>query len=129
MANYSGNLKAEFISRWERKLLEDFIYTDKEIGPILVNKDYVTDFASVRALRIWLTPIYATLVGYGNGAATIHDALYEAQEHDRKTCDQVFFRALRDEGTALWRSYIFYYGIRLTGWKAYNDCKKAKTAN
>lgn len=124
MSKFSGNLKTEQISRWEHRLLEDLVYTDDEVGSITVPKEYVTDFASVRSLRIWLNPLYATLVGYGNSSAAVHDALYEHQLFDRKTCDEVFFRALRSEGTAKWRSYIFYWGIRATGWKVYNDYKK-----
>lgn len=126
MKNFSGNLKTEQLGRWEHRLLEDLVYTDDEVGSIIVPQGYVTDFASVRSLRIWLNPLYATLVGYGNASAAVHDVLYETQIFSRRVADDIFFRALRDEGTALWRAYIFYWGIRLTGWKVFNDYKKKK---
>lgn len=124
MKNFNARLSATWLNRWERRLDRPLIYTDAVVGDIEAEKDFVTDFASVRALRIWLNPLYATLVGYGDHSATIHDKLYQTTAFDRKKCDEVFKRALRDEGVARWRVAIFYYGIRTTGWKVYNEYKK-----
>lgn len=91
-------------------------------GVITVPSGYSTDFASIKVMHnIVLFPLFALLSGYGNYAATVHDYLYETRMFDRKTCDDVFYRALRAEGIAKWRAWIFWAGVRLGGRKAYNS--------
>lgn len=121
------NLDTRHISKRDKLLLADFSYTDRVFGKITAPKDSVTDFASVLTLRnMLLLLLYVVLVGYGDKAATIHDFLYggglteDGRQLTRKESDEVFARALRDEGIASWRMMMFFYGVRFGGadhWK------------
>lgn len=111
--------------RWYM-MLDNFTYWDEVHGPITVKKGFKTNYASLEALRnLFLFPLYALLVGYGDKSATIHDWLYSGnpvtladgtvRALTREEADAVFYRALRDEGIARWRAGIFYTGVRIGG--------------
>lgn len=116
---FANRLATEQVERWKWQLLKALVYTDPVIGPLVVPDGAVTNFASIRSLRVLATLIYALLVGYGNAACTVHDYLYEQGKFSRKECDQVLYRALRGEGVARWRALIFYIGVRLGGARHY----------
>lgn len=108
------------------EMLADFTYHDEVFGPIVVKQGFTTNYASLDSLRnLALFPLYALLADYGDKAATIHDWLYSGHPItlpdgslkvlSRKEADEVFYRALRDEGIARWRAGIFYVGVRLGG--------------
>ncbi len=112
------------IGRRLHLMLDDFTYHDEVFGPITVKKGFQTNYASLDALRnLFLFPLYALLADYGDKAATIHDWLYSGHPVTladgslkyltRKEADEVFYRALRDEGIARWRAGIFYIGVRV----------------
>jgi hypothetical protein len=120
------SFEVSYIDRNERKLLRDFTYFDEEFGPIVVPKEFKTDFATIGALKnVLLFGLYALLAGYGDRSATVHDYLYvnkgtSDQNIDRKKADEIFYRALRSEGIARWRAGIFFLGVRVFGgfyWK------------
>lgn len=130
------------------RLLSAFLYWDACCGEVVVPVDFETDFASVQPLRTmavallalsllvgWFLPplgallgtvgfgvlaLYASVVGYGNAAAAIHDRLYFTAELSRKAADRVFFNALRSSGVARWRAWLMYTGVRLGGYWRYN---------
>lgn len=109
-------LEVRHLGRNLKELLSEFTYCDKEEGDITVPAGFITDFASIGATKnILFFPLYALLAGYGDHAATIHDYLYRKVLMSRKRADDVFYRALRDEGIARWRATVFYYGVRLFG--------------
>ncbi len=137
-------LKAKLPIQGERaELLGDFMFQDPAYGLMQVPGGFDTDFASVKPLRTiawgllalsllvgWFWPeagavlgslgygtlaLYASVVGYGNAAATIHDRLYFTAELSRKAADAVFFNALRASGIARWRAWLMYAGVRLGG--------------
>lgn len=137
-------LKAQLLDDRETwRLLEVFIYHDVQHGRIEVPAHFDTDFASVRPLRniavgllvlslviggvlpvlgavvgtasYGVLALYASVVGYGHAAATIHDHLYETAELSRKGSDRVFYHALRASGMARWRAWLMYVGVRLGG--------------
>lgn len=139
---FSGNLKSEEIARHMIKLLEALTFNDKEKGEVTIPAGYISDKASILVLRntakylailfvilgakftlpafiaIFLIVVYASLAGYGDKAAVIHDWLYDTlSEHNlsRKECDVVFYRALRASGNSQWRSYCFLVGVRMFG--------------
>lgn len=122
-----GNLDTRHVGKRKKMLLAPFSYTDAMYGVITAPANSYTDFASIKTLRdIGFFIIYALLAGYGDRAATIHDYLYGGGLPDsgatisRADADGIYFRALRSEGVALWRSAIFYGGVRLFGgarWK------------
>lgn len=125
------------------RLLAKFIYWDADHAEVVVPVGFETDFASVRPLRTiavgilflslvvsWLLPplgallgalgfgvlaLYASVVGYGQAAATIHDHLYTTSELSRKAADHVFYNALRSSGIARWRAWVMWFGVRLGG--------------
>lgn len=125
------------------RLLTEFMYHVPEGRSVLVPAGFETDFASVRPLRDiavgllilslavgWFLPmlgaligtagygalaLYASVVGYGNAAAIIHDRLYATKELSRKASDQVFYHALRASAVARWRAWLMYAGVRLGG--------------
>ena len=138
-----GKKFSRFVVQHERrrsyKLWEPLLYIDKEFGSLVVPKEFDTDFASIDALRphgaiglvnlimgyfsgffLWL--LYLLLIGYGDRAATIHDYLYRkscSYKVSRKAADRVFYNALREDGVARWRAWIYYGGVRLFGFYAY----------
>ncbi|WP_137971853.1 DUF1353 domain-containing protein [Pseudomonas sp. F(2018)] len=142
-------LKAQLPIQGERaELLSGFLFEDPDYGLVQVPAGFNTDFASVKPLRTiaWLLlalgllvgwfwseagaaigslgygalTLYASVVGYGNAAATIHDRLYATAELSRKVADAVFFNALRASGLARWRAWLMWAGVRLGGHWRYN---------
>lgn len=108
---FSTTLKTDQTSRKSWTLLDDLVY-----GDVIVPKGFETNFASFSALHnVFLFPLYALVSGYGNYAATVHDYLYTQAELTRKECDVILYEALRAEGVAKWRAWIFYVGVRLGG--------------
>lgn len=104
------------------ELLNPFTYLDATAGHITAHKGFQTNYASIDLFHnLFLFVFYALLVGYGDKAATIHDYLYTGYPTDdgqyltRKEIDGVFYRALRAEGVAKWRAWMFYAGVRVGG--------------
>lgn len=116
MSEWKTTLKSEELGRGEHRLLDDLVFEDDVVGVIVAPKGMITDFASIKILHnIFLFVLYALVAGYGNKSAAIHDLLYAEATLDRKVADQVLFRALRAEGVAKWRAYLFYFGVRIGG--------------
>ena len=131
-------------SRWDKELTEDLVFYHPLYGQIAAPKGFRCDLASIRALRdaavflayvtlvasycfnptttylaagfaVLLLTVYATLAGYGDVAAALHDWLYGNAKRlglTRKQCDEIFWLALRATGHAKWRAGIFYWGVR-----------------
>ncbi|MHA6161604.1 DUF1353 domain-containing protein [Pseudomonas sichuanensis] len=144
MERFPLPLKAELSIRGSQaQLLGGFVYQDPQHGAIQVPAGFKTDFASVKPLRtiawtllgaslavgtIWpeagacigsagygALALYASVVGYGDAAATIHDRLYTTGELSRKSADSVFFNALCSSGVSRWRAWLMWSGVRLGG--------------
>lgn len=97
-------------------LLSTLRYDADAKGFLEVPAGYVTDFASLKVFHnALLFVIYALLVTYGNRAATLHDWLYSKAMYPRKVCDEIFYQALRADGVARWRAWLFYAGVRIGG--------------
>jgi Protein of unknown function (DUF1353). len=117
-----SNFDTREVGKRQYLMLADFSYNDEVYGLITAPKDFVTNYASLDALRnIVLFPVYALLADYGDKSATIHDWLYsggtivvngERVKPTREQADEIFYRALRSEGIARWRAGMFYYGVR-----------------
>jgi hypothetical protein len=67
----------------------------------------------------FLFVLFALVSGYGNYAATVHDWLYTTGQVSRKQADAVLYRALRAEGVARWRAWLFWAGVRMGAAKHY----------
>ena len=120
MSRFVTTLKTDQTDRRTYKLLDDLVLADEEQRTIIVPAGFITDFASIQVLHnIFLFVLFALVSGYGNYAATIHDWLYLGGQISRKEADAVLYRALRAEGVARWRAYLFWLGVRIGGAKHY----------
>ena len=116
MSKFATTLKTEQVGKWGHTLLADLVLIDDVEGTITVPAGFQTDFASIAVLHnVFLFVFFALVAGYGNYSATVHDQLYAQATLSRKTCDKVLYRALRAEGVARWRAWLFYAGVRLAG--------------
>ena len=120
MSRFVTTLKTEQTDRRTYKLLDALVLADEDQRTIIVPAGFVTDFASIQVLHnAFLFVLFALVSGYGNYAATIHDWLYLGGQISRKEADAVLYRALRAEGVARWRAYLFWLGVRTGGAKHY----------
>jgi len=122
MSRFVTTLKTEQIDKWTYVLLADLVLADENERILLVPAGFSTDFASIKVLHnAFLFVLFALVSGYGNYAATVHDWLYTHGQMSRKDSDAVFYRALRAEGVARWRAWLFWAGVRIGGAKQYNS--------
>ena len=120
MSRFITTLKTDQTDRRTYTLLADLVLADDDQRTITVPAGFVTDFASIQVLHnAFLFVLFALVSGYGNYAATIHDWLYLGGQLSRKDADAVLYRALRAEGVARWRAYLFWLGVRIGGAKHY----------
>lgn len=83
---------------------------------------FYTDFASVPRIGI----IYAMLGDTAHEPAVIHDWLYYSGLVPRDMADQVLLEAMCVIGLPAWRRWPIYWGVRLGGWYAWNQHRKAR---
>ncbi|MBA5956229.1 DUF1353 domain-containing protein [Pseudomonas lactis] len=122
MSRFTTTLKTEQTDRRTHTLLADLVLADDDERTIIVPSGFTTDFASIKVLHnAFLFVLFALVSGYGNYAATVHDFLYSEGQVSRKEADAVLYRALRAEGVARWRAYLFWLGVRIGGAKQYNS--------
>ena len=120
MSRFVTTLKTEQTDRRTYKLLDDLVLADDYQRTIIVPAGFITDFASIKVLHnAFLFVLFALVSGYGNYAATVHDWLYFSGQVSRKDADAVLYRALRAEGIARWRAWLFWAGVRIGGAKQY----------
>lgn len=120
MSRFTTTLKTEQTDRRTYTLLDDLVLADDDERVITVPAGFTTDFASIKVLHnAFLFVLFALVSGYGNYAATVHDWLYEHGSLTRKEADAVLYRALRAEGVARWRAWLFWAGVRIGGAKQY----------
>jgi len=120
MSRFTTTLKTEQMGKWTHVLLDELVLADEEEQVITVPTGFSTDFASIKVLHnAFLFVLFALVSGYGNYAATVHDWLYTTGQISRKRADAVLYRALRAEGVARWRAWLFWAGVRIGGAKQY----------
>ncbi len=100
----------------------DFRYQSDLLGLITVPQGFFTDFASVPR---FMPLAYACLGDTAHEPAVIHDWLYYSAITDRSTADNVLLEAMKVWGMPSWRYYPIYWGVRLGGWAAWNQHRKA----
>lgn len=61
-------------------------------------------------------------------AGIAHDWIYRTQPENwtRKDADEMFYDLCHEDGLSWWKSQKAYWGLRLFGWKAWNDNAKQK---
>jgi len=82
----------------------------------------VTDFASIPRFLWRILPPWDQHAP----AAVIHDWLYQSGIMTRAETDLVFLWAMEDLGVAAWKRLAMYWGVRLGGWVAWSNYRKAK---
>lgn len=114
MSRFTTTLKTEQIGKWTHVLLAELVLADDDEQVITVPGGFSTDFASIKVFHnAFLFVLFALVSGYGNYAATVHDWLYTTGQMSRKRADAVLYRALRAEGVARWRAWLFWAGVRI----------------
>lgn len=91
--------------------IDDMSYT--------IPEKFETDLASIpRFFWIVTNPAESNLMR----AAIVHDWFYRMTcDFNRKETDLIFYHMLINDGTPRYKAAIFYYAVRLFGWKFYNE--------
>ncbi len=89
------------------RLVERLIYRGEE-EIFLIPAGYVTDFATVPRVAVWLIPRF----GSYTKAAILHDFLLTDTEVSSVDADNLFRRALRELGVPPWRRTLMWTGVR-----------------
>lgn len=99
-------------------ILSDFSYgvgTEDSDDRIVVERGFVTDFASVPQALWWAFPRCGK---YGN-AAVVHDWLYWVQTRSRKESDLVFLEAMIVLDVPVYKRLPMFWAARAFGWWAW----------
>lgn len=97
-----------------------FRYQSDIAGAIEVPIGFKTDFASIPIVFL------ALLGDCAHEAAVIHDWLYYSSLVKRSVADQVLREAMRiTRDLPRWKIPMIYFGVRVGGWKAWNNHRKA----
>lgn len=124
---FYSELRTVFLTDSIAELTGDLVYEYGETR-IIVPIGFRTDFASVPRIP----GIYDLLGGIARAAAVVHDYLYREGLFDRKTCDDIFLAAMKDQGVCFVKRRLLYWGVRLFGgpyWKGKNKGKEKENGN
>lgn len=127
-AHFKTKLRYEDIDGEKWKLIFHFSYVTRLVPErvIIVPAGFVTDLASIPRFFHRVLP----KSGLHNYAAVIHDYLYTTGEvKDRKRCDRIFLEGMLVRGVSAWKAYAMYWGVRLCGWKAWNEHRRQQCPN
>lgn len=110
------------------RLLRPLVWSDEEFGRLTFHAGLVTDLASIpRLLRA-----HASFdpCGPSRRPAVGHDDMYARATADgapvaRAKADRFLYVALRSEGVSARVAWAFWAGVRLGGWMAWNDYRRA----
>lgn len=91
--------------RWE--LIEPLTYRGNRES-FTVERGFITDFASVPRLFVWLLPSY----GDYTKAAILHDYLCKKKPVDRADADGLFRRAMRELEVSFARRWMMWAAVR-----------------
>jgi hypothetical protein len=134
MGKFQTKLRVEKLGERSWRLIEPLIYRSDNVGLIVVDAGFVTNFASVPRLPF----MFLLFGGVGDEAATLHDWLYR-REHttstgigakiDRETADKVLrgviIECLTQDGASLFRAkataWAMWAGVRLGGASHWED--------
>ncbi|WP_322762283.1 DUF1353 domain-containing protein [Frankia sp. Cr2] len=107
----SGGVVVEEIDEVSWRVLEAIVYQGNE-QLFTVEKDFVTDFASVPQIFTWLIPRY----GRYTKAAILHDWLWGLADRggiERADADGIFRRAMRELDVSFLRRWLMWGAVRL----------------
>ena len=102
--------------------LQDVLYFDVDTAPIFVPKNFITDGASCPRI-LWA--LCAPMSGPQAEAAVLHDYLYSKDcplQYSRLEADDIFWEAMRSNGTGLIKAWLIYRGVRIGGASSFKAC-------
>lgn len=91
-----------------------------KINKITVPAGFKTDLASIPRFFWRVLPP----VGRYDKAAVVHDYLYQFNGVTRKQADDVLLEGMRVLGVPGWQCNVIYAGVRVGGWKPWNDYRQ-----
>lgn len=103
------------------RLLNDYyvIYRGEKLR---VPEEFKTDLASFPSIPI-LNITFGSKLGPSMEAAVVHDYLYSKQcqmgDIGRGEADRIFLEGMKSANMPKWQAYLYYYGVRLFGWRHY----------
>jgi hypothetical protein len=89
------------------RLMSTLVYRGKE-DTFVVAPGFVTDFASVPRIAVWLIPRF----GRYTRAAIVHDWLCQRMPVDPVDVDGIFRRIMREEGVPPVKRWLMWVGVR-----------------
>ena len=107
-------------------LLTTLIYLSKigaapgKINRISVPAGFKTDYASIPRFFWRVLPP----VGKYDRAAVVHDWLYAKNGVTRKQADDILYEAMGVLGVPGWQRNVIYAGVRVGGWKPWNEYRE-----
>lgn len=128
MSGFLNPIRAEDLEDgYHRRLLEDVVYhvggrssTDK----IVVPAGFVWDGGSVPRIFWNLVDPW----GKASKPYLLHDWLYNTQERSRLVSDAILMEAMEVVGVSFVKRNLIHIGVRLGGWAAWGQHKKANEA-
>lgn len=120
-----------WLSPGRMEVTEDFTFASPSLGPVVVERGFDTDGASVPRMLWSLYPADGSYLP----AALVHDALYwhhAVREGGlpvtRDQADCAFLEAMTALEIPFLRRRILYGAVRAFGWRAWQDNAKRKAA-
>jgi len=119
MSLFKSKLKVELADKAQSFILTQALVYDDGAYQITVKEGFDFDGATIPS---WLWSIIGSPIGelYSRGAC-LHDALYASQGLKRAACDDLFYKAIRADGTGFIRAKLMYRAVRLAGSRVYAD--------
>jgi hypothetical protein len=97
----------------QRELTSDFAYQRKNGRVILVEKGFVTDYASIpKIIPKWVISADDPIIREG---AVIHDYLYQTHKYPRKECDEILIEIMAELGASIPIQILVFFSVRLFG--------------
>lgn len=133
--NFLGDLLIAYIDGTRWKVVEGFTYRlcqPDGVQFVRIERGFITDFASFPLGIFMRSP-----GGKWDKAAVVHDCLYktarvsvenkqEPRIVTRGEADAIFLEAMEVAGVDWLRRRIIYAGVRVGGWRAWNQHRKAE---
>lgn len=101
---------------------ECFYESDLLNKTIVIPCGFITDGPSVPRLPL----VYLIWGDRAKEPSVLHDWLYALQATDRKTADDLLYESSMVCNIPGWIRDPYYLGVRLGGWKAWNEDKKTQ---
>lgn len=98
------------------RLLEPY-YVRLDDDTLCIPEGFETDLASVPRIPV----AYLVLGGRGKKAAVVHDWLYATGYYTQRQADDYFYLLLRETGIDWLSAKAFLIGLRIGGFRAYNE--------